>query len=186
MENAFLVQALFAAGRFGEARNAWAGMVSDREAATNALFDGDFRGLPAPPPFNWTLHDTAVGRATMTNAGKDAPYLDVEYFGGSGAVLAEQVMALRPGRYSIRLLASTVEPIKGASFVWRIGCLPSGQEQVSLELRALAASPREYGTSFSVPHSGCGGQKLELIGRPGDVAAPANIRIAKFRVAPNG
>ena len=181
-ENAFLVQAMVSAGQYARAKAAWTRSLPKAAGDDNLLFDGDFRGSSAPPPFNWNLKDTEVGRASIADARSRERHLEVEYFGGRNIVLAEQLLALASGNYRLSLLARSEGDVRSTIY-WRVGCLPDNRDILRAELRNMRSSYSPFGGNFAVPAQGCAGQTLQLVAEAGDVAAPASLRTSKLRIA---
>ena len=181
-ENRFYIQALTSAGQYRRAREVWAASLDGSKRTPDLVFDGAFRGSSAPPPFAWVLQDLDVGRATIADPkGVDAG-LDVEYFGGKDAVLAEQTLALTPGRYDLSFLARSEGETKYGSLSWRLSCLPSGQPLLDVAVAGLSAENKRFGGSFTVPGGSCPGQRLQLVAEAGDIAGAVSARISQLSV----
>jgi len=182
-ENLFEMQALLNARRYGEARAVWEKIVGPAAVNSSSLvFDGAFRGSPAPAPFNWQLRDTDVGRATLAGGKTESPHLEVEYFGGKDASLAEQLLTLQPGRHELRLNASSAAPPKSGSVSWRLTCRPSTQEVARLELSNLRDQAAPYATIFTVPEGGCSAQSLQLVAEAGDYSGASHMTMANLGI----
>jgi hypothetical protein len=182
LERAFLVQSLVASKRYGDARQVWAQTVG-LKSAPPLLFDGDFKGVPAAPPFNWSFQDLDVGRATLVSEKEGGPRLDVEYLGGKNAVLAEQMLALPPGSYSLRFLARSDTELKSGGIYWRLACLPDNRQLVEVEVKQLQASFSKFGKSFAVPASGCTGQRLQLVAEAGEYPNGGTLSVANMVIS---
>ncbi len=144
------------------------------------MFDGDFRGLRAPGPFGWIFKDVEAGRAEPSKDGQRT-YLDVAYFGGQNVTLAEQMLALPPGRHVLRLVARSPNGITTGKIFWRLTCLPGASQIATLDMAQAASENRRFSAAFTIP-SGCPGQSLTLIAEPGDVAAVVNLEIARMEI----
>jgi hypothetical protein len=149
-----LVESLVAAGQYPKARTVWATLSGQQAAAEQGLFDSQFSGNKAPPPFNWTLLSTASGLAEGEGQGR----LHIIYYGRDNATLASQTLTLKPGRYRLGF------EVEGgsqslSSLVWKLRCLPSKKSLASLGL----ASGRRVSGDFAVP-ADCPAQLLELSG----------------------
>jgi hypothetical protein len=183
LERAFYLETLVAAGAHGRARAIWTESLPPAERAKDGLvFDGGFRGSSAPPPFNWQLNDSDVGRAEIAGAGDGPSRLEAYYFGGRNAVLAEQALALAPGRYTLEFSARSEDGIKSGALSWRLACTPSGAAIATVALGPLGSGYRPHAGSFAVPVTGCAGQKLYLLAEPGDVSAAVTVEIAALKV----
>lgn len=182
-ERTLYVHRLLATGDVARARTTWFDALPPAERARQALlFDGAFRSRPGQGPFGWTLHQGTAGRAEIVSAGTDRPYLDVAYFGGSDAPLAEQTLALAPGRYRLAAQARGAEPIRSGEIFWSLRCLPQGPELIRLRLAELRPDYRTFGAGFAVPASGCSGQRLHLMAQAGDISSVVNLQIGSVEI----
>ncbi len=180
-ERQLILETQAGSGDYVGARQTWLAALPQRERAANGLiFDGAFTGRRAPRPFGWTFRDVEAGRA---EPGKDGQrtYLDVAYFGGQSVTLAEQMLALPPGRHSLRLVARSPNGISSGRLFWRLNCLPGGNQIGLLDMARAGADNRRFGADFTVP-AGCPGQSLSLIAEPGDVASPVNLEIERMEI----
>jgi hypothetical protein len=184
-ERNFYLRTLVAAGQHRQARQLWlASLPATERAAAAYVFDGGFRGVRAPEPFNWVLHDVSAGRAEIVGGAGETPRLAISYFGGSDATLAEQIVALPPGRYTLSLTARSETGVKAGEIMWRVGCFAGGVPLAVLKLEGLAAAPKRYAMSFTVP-AGCSGQRLVLAAEPGDIASPVEAEVRALEVKPD-
>jgi tetratricopeptide (TPR) repeat protein len=182
-EASLLVASLMRVQRYDQAHRIWLGLVPPDERARAALvFDADFRGVPAPPPFNWTYGSSAGGRANPAKPGPgESPYMEASYFGGSRAVLAEQSLVLAPGRYRLSVRGKADRRELSGELFWQLTCLPAKNEIGRLPLASFTEQYRVYRTEFAVP-AGCAAQTLALVGEPGDLAQPINAELAQLKV----
>ena len=152
-----LVEGLIKQGQYARARQVWAQLSGWHGTVGQGLFDPQFSGKKAPPPFNWTLLSTASGLAEGQEGGR----LHIIYYGRDNARLASQTLTLAPGRYRI---AFEVEGGGGAkdlsSLSWRVSCLPSNRPVLNL---ALAGQGSARSGQFIIP-AACPAQLLELVG----------------------
>lgn len=182
LERQLVLQSQAASGDYAGARQTWLAALSERErSASRYMYDGAFRSGPAPRPFGWAFHDDDAGRAEPAKDGGRA-YLDVAYFGGRGALLAEQVLALPPGRHTLRLVARSPNGIQSGKVYWRLTCLPGGAQIGALDLSQANANDRRFAAAFTVPASGCSGQGLTLVGEAGDVATAVNLELSRMEI----
>jgi tetratricopeptide (TPR) repeat protein len=184
LERQLILQAQASTGDYAGARQTLLAGLPERErAASQYLFDGSFSGLSAPKPFNWKFQDVDVGRAEPA---KDSgrTYLDIAYFGGRPVNLAEQVLALRPGRYTLQLTARSDNAISSGALYWRLSCLPARTQIGALDLARASAADRRFTAAFTVPATGCTSQALTLVAEPGDVAATVNLQVSAMEIAP--
>jgi hypothetical protein len=181
LERQLILQSQAASGDFVGARQTWLAALPQREREPNRyLFDGAFTGLRAPGPFGWTFKDVEAGRAEPARDGQRT-YLDVAFFGGQNLVLAEQTLALRPGRHTLRLVARSPNGISSGRLFWRLTCLPGGAQIGTLDMARASADNRRFDAAFTIP-SGCPGQLLSLVAEAGDVATPVNLEIARMEI----
>ncbi|HEX8240188.1 MAG TPA: tetratricopeptide repeat protein [Allosphingosinicella sp.] len=182
LERQLILQTQASSGDYVGARQTWLMALPQQERASNRyMFDGAFRGVRAPGPFGWTFKDVEAGRAEPAKDGQRT-YLDVAYFGGQNVTLAEQVLALPPGRHTLRVVARSPNGISSGKIFWRLTCLPGGNAIGALDLAQAGADNRRFSADFTVP-SGCPGQSLTLVAEPGDVATPINVEIARMEIA---
>jgi tetratricopeptide (TPR) repeat protein len=182
LERQLVFQSLASAGQFRQARQEWLQGIGQAERGKSALlYDGSFTGAPAPKPFGWQLTDTESGRAEIArDAGRT--YLDVAYFNGSDVVLAEQTLALAPGRYTLRVIARSENGLDPGRLAWRLTCLPTRSLLASLDLAGAAAAPKPFAAGFAVPGEGCAGQRLVLVARAGDTAKVTTSQVDRVEV----
>lgn len=137
-------------------------------AHATSLYDGDFTGLPGPPPFNWRLGAGAGGDALRGVAPDGHSALDVTYDGFANPFLAEQLLTLGPGVWRLSGSVQTRDASDPA-LRWRVVCAEG-----KAGLLGEAAMPASQGAwspfqlSFTVPAEGCGAQWLRLTPTPGD------------------
>jgi tetratricopeptide (TPR) repeat protein len=183
-ERQLILEAQAGSGDYAAARNTWlASLPSGQRSGNERLFDGDFRGIRAPGPFSWQFNDQDVGRAEPSKDGQRT-YLDVAYFGGRALTLAEQVLALAPGRYTLRAVARSGNGISSGRLYWRLSCLPAKNQIALLDLTPAVAANRRFSTAFTVPASGCPGQSLTFQAEPGDIASGVGLEVSDMEIIP--
>ena len=168
-----LVESLVEAGQFAKARQIWS-RLSGQALGSSGLFDPGFSGKTAPPPFNWTLLSNASGVAEGVGNGR----LHVVYYGRDNATLASQTLTLQPGRYSLSFKVQGSSKNMG-SLTWKVSCLPSRSQLLSLGLSGRAAG------SFHV-ESGCPAQQLALVGTAPDFPETVDIMLTDLDLARSG
>jgi hypothetical protein len=182
LERGLYLHRLVQAGDYSRARALWLASLPAQERPHHALlFNGAFRPIAAAAPFAWTFRQEAAGRAEMVSAGANTPYLDVLYFGGSNAIMAEQTLALAPGRYRLSQLAKSDEGIRSGEIYWSLSCLSNDAELARLNVANLRPAFRPSAIDFTVP-AGCPGQRLRLMAQPGDIAAEVRAQLARLEV----
>lgn len=165
-----LVNGLVDAGRFSEARTAWArftGISADQDR----IYDPEFQAQ-APPPFGWLLASGASGIADPQADG-----LHILYYGRDDLVLASQLMTLSPGSYRLTMQVKASLPVSN-SLSWTIHCLPSSSliAAIPLERSGAAVAP------VDVPASGCAAQRIELVGTAREFPQQAEVLISRLRL----
>jgi hypothetical protein len=182
IERQLILQTQASSGDYAGARQTWLAALPEGErAASRYMSDGAFRGVAAPKPFGWAFTATDAGRAEPAKDGQRT-YLDVAYFGGQAMNLAEQSLALAPGRYTLRLNARSPGGLASAQLYWRLSCQPGGTRIGLLNLAQAGADERRFSAAFTVPASGCPGQSLALVAEPGDVAAAVSLEISRMEI----
>jgi hypothetical protein len=167
-----LVSNLIQEEQYAKAHQVW--LRSTGQIGGEALFNPTFRKLDLPPPFNWTL-SAQGGLAEPTGDGG----LKVVYYGRQDAVLAEQMMVLRPGIYRLMMeLAGTSSD--QPSVKWTITCLPGNRSVSEIQLRASPGIAR-LGMTFTIAPS-CGAQQLRLEGELGEFPRSAEFTIRRLQL----
>ena len=162
---AIVLNRLIARGDYDRAYNVWkhlAGYTGSRPL----LFNGDFKDLSAPAPFNWDLRSSKAGFAETSNG-----RLRVLHYGRDDAPLASQLLLLPPGRY--RFGVGVSGSVAGGALNWRLRCLPRASRLMQLSL--AGTGPAQAG--FEVPADGCPAQQLELRGLPLDMPGESDAMI---------
>jgi hypothetical protein len=174
---------LVSTGEYGRARAIWLQALPEAERQRNRLlFDGRFSGSNAPSPFGWTLHDQEVGRAEIARSQEAGHHLDIHYFGGVNAILAEQTLALPPGRYRLGFQARRNTEIRSGSIAWVVTCLPLRAEAGRIPIEPSREEFQAIAGTFSVPASGCAGQRLSLVATVGEVSQVINVQLGRMEL----
>ena len=164
-----LLDQLVAAGRFDEARTAWA-RFTGISAEQDRLFDAEFM-VQALPPFGWTLASGSSGIAEPQGDGR----LHALFYGRDDLVLASQLLTLPPGRYRLSMEVNAASPAS-KSLSWTIRCLPGASPIASIPMvRSGGVS-----LSFGVTASGCPAQRIELAGNAAEFPERAEITISRL------
>ncbi len=182
LERELFMSALVGDGQIARAREIWLGTLPREERAANLLMANPrFAGRAVDAPFGWSLQATDVGRAEIRDAGSPQPYLYADYFGGSNAVLAEQLLALQAGSYTLRFDVAG-EGASGASrLTWTLACQAGSPELARAELASATAAFRPMQVRFTVP-AGCAGQRLRLLAEAGDVPTTVTMRFRGLEI----
>ncbi len=173
-----LLRSLVEKGDIGKARALWARFAGVSVSETSNVYDSGFRRLPGSPPFNWTFVSSPAGVAEPTKTGE----LEVDYYGREGAVLASQLLSLKPGRYRIAFHASGNVPERGSSLSWRVVCHPSKTEVAAIPILNLSYAAKPIRADFMVPAENCPAQWLRLTGMSAEFPTALNVAISKFQV----
>lgn len=170
-----LLQRLADAKRLPEAKPLWQRLYSvPADKAAALLYDPAFQGWPGGPPFNWSIGSSSFGGVDRHDGG-----MTIEYYGRDTGELAGQALVLPPGRYRFSLAASdsataTAKP----ALSWTVRCV-GGEDQAlsTLLLDRLGTAARRYRMDFTVPSSGCAGQRLALTGMAGEFPSTTRATI---------
>lgn len=183
LERQLFITSLINAGQLRRARQLWLEMLPAQERPLHQLMGNrGFAGTPVGEPFGWSLNAVDVGRAELKDAGTRRPYLNVDYFGGSNAVLAEQLLALPAGAYRLRFDLAGESGSNSSRLYWGIACFSGSPLLLRYEMNRVSAAFRPHQATFVVPEAGCDGQRLRLIAEAGDVPATVNLRIAGLEI----
>ena len=167
-----LLNSLVAAGRFEQARSAWARFSSVADRQEEPL-DADFESRSLPP-FGWTLVAGPAGVAEP-----EGGRLHILYYGRDDLVLANRLLMLKPGSHRLSMRVTGVSRA-AKSLAWTIRCLPSTKELAAVVL--AEGSRGVLAADFVVPPAGCAAQRLELIGTAPELPEQADITIADLRL----
>jgi hypothetical protein len=130
------------------------------QTAVGHVFDGDFTGAAALPPFAWEVADGAGG----TTAIAPASGLSIDYSGSDGSVLAKQMVLLAPGRYRL-VTEAKFQPVSNengtAPLTWTLVCAVGNTALNELPVPLDGSAKRVAGAPFEVP-VGCNAQTLSL------------------------
>lgn len=135
----------------------------------NGVFNPNFRQVSAPAPFNWTFHEGGGGLATPAKLGG----LQLVYYGRDQSNLAQQVLALRPGAYSLSTIVS--DGPSPDTIAWHLECVPGAAVLIRTRLTS-------EDVSFRVPSADCPAQRLSLVGSPDDSAEQVRMTIRSVRL----
>lgn len=169
-----LISSLVERGDYAQAHSVWR-QVSGVPAQPGQLFNPAFSEVAAPPPFNWDILQGSAGVAGARNGG-----LDVIYYGRDDAVLARQIVLLRPGVYSLSQLVSG-DPGSDGNVRWVVQCLPSKRQLASAPLPG-GGGTRRLSVRFAVPATDCPAQSIELVGEKQELPNQVQFRIASLQL----
>lgn len=169
---ATLIARLVNAGEFQKAYEVWAMMTRRATLKRPFVFDPDFHGSTAPPPFNWSFASSTLGFAEALGRGR----LHVLFYGREDGPLASQLLLLKPGAYRLTMQVSG-DMGHAHSLAWTITCLPNHERLLTFSLDQAA---KAKGAGFEVPAEGCAAQQLELDGAAPDLPQQAEVTISGF------
>jgi hypothetical protein len=161
-----LLYSLVGQGDYAKARAIWAS-VGRAQPGAGLLYDADFSGPAAPPPFNWVLVSSTVGLAERQPGKK----LHVLFYGNQDGTLASQLLLLAPGTYRLQMQL-VGGPVHPELLSWSVRCDKSTEPVASVGITEAAAR----GWAFQIP-ANCPAQWIELSGRSGDVAQQTDVTI---------
>jgi hypothetical protein len=161
-----LLRGLVGRGEYERAYDLWRRFAMLPRGERPLLFNGSFRQIGAPPPFNWGLPGSGAGIAEIRN-GK----LRVLYYGRQDTTLASQLLLLPAGTY--RFGAPMEGNMAAGALSWSISCL--GAKSPLMELR-LGSGGQPAG-NFTVPAAGCAAQKIDLVGHLQDSPENSDVQI---------
>lgn len=183
-ERDLYLHSLVQAGDVAQARALWLQERSGGAPPADAyLTNGRFVPQPRPSLFDWTLHDGSAGRAELVAGGKDAGELHAQYFGGQNMLLAEQLLALRPGRYRLQYTGRSEGGEGRGRLFWIVSCRTAQGQLARAEIVGLGPRPSGAAAVFTVPGN-CPGQLLQLVAETGDVAGTVDLYLSELQVVP--
>lgn len=130
------------------------------------LYDGNFDGLPGPPPFNWQLPRIKGGFVELAAApgGPGGKALHLSFGGGvAPVVLARQLLVLPPGRYRLFGQARTTRFESALGLIWTLRCA-EGSRATAGQTGAVLDSPAwgPIAAEFEIRPADCSAQWLTL------------------------
>ncbi|HET9810778.1 MAG TPA: hypothetical protein VFP53_03670 [Sphingomicrobium sp.] len=167
-----LLNGLIGDGNYARAYQLWRKLSGFPPGTPPTLFNGDFRQVPAPAPFNWTFNSTGAGFAEP-GGGR----LRVIFYGRNNASLASQLLLLPPGRY--RFSSGADGEMTAGAIAWTLSCANS---KTKLMDRTLGDATGVMTSTFVVPAAGCPAQQLALVGRAQDTARESDVQIGPVAV----
>ena len=175
-----LLSTLISRGDYSRAYAFWRSF-SRIETPRDTVYNPQFAGGRAMPPFNWELTADATGVAEPAANGS----LDVVYFGREDTELARELILLEPGRYRLDVTVANQGQTDARNFSWRVTCAAGGGATLAnLPLHPLSAAPRPFSVQFDVPPSGCPVQWVRLVGETAEFPTRMEIGISGFALQP--
>lgn len=142
-----------------------------RPLATDYLQNGGFSDPPAAQilPFTWRL-GMGPGLAVEILGDDLRPENDalrVDYDGYGSAPIAEQILVLPAGQYSLSGKERIETSPQTARLSWFVTCIESGarvaEYRPSTDARSTNAVWRSFSVPFAVPNSQCTAQRIQLM-----------------------
>lgn len=165
-----LINALIGQGAYERAYALWQRLAGHR-GARPLLFNGDFRRVSAPPPFNWNFASGRAGFAEPANG-----RMRVLFYGRENAALASQLLLLPAGTYRFSVsLSGSASP---GALAWVVSCAPSRKSLMQLGLGSATSAQ----ASFDVPAGNCPAQSLELRGRAQDMPRESDLLVGTVAI----
>lgn len=170
-----LLQGFIARRDYQRSYDLWRRFAGISDGAPPLLFNGVFKKLDAPPPFNWNFSSSSAGVAEP-----DKDRLRVLYYGRDNTSLASQLLMLPAGSY--RFAAPVSGQVAEGSLRWTIQCVGGAGQLGELRLGGAGSSQM----AFTVPSGNCAAQWLELRGSAQDVPHPSDVQIGPARIERTG
>lgn len=177
-----LIDARIARGDYARAYALWsrAYRVAGGPGGRMAIYDGGFRKLPGGPPFGWSVHPDETGSADIGGG-----IMTVEYYARRSGELASQLLLLPPGDYRLSYAIEGSGGGDDSGLSWTLACAADETKPfVTTIPPPLAPTRKVHAADFTVPATGCGAQRLKLVGFAPEFAAPASARISRLAIAP--
>jgi len=164
-----LLNALIERGDYQRAYGLWRNFAGLAPGGSPLLFNGEFKKLAVPPPFNWSYNSGKAGIAEPANE-----RLRVLYYGRDNQTFAAQLLLLKPGNYRFEA------PVRGKSspdsLYWTLTCGSDGTPIMQLSITSTPSAAR-----FAVP-AGCETQSLKLNGHEQDMPQDSDVQIGPVRI----
>jgi tetratricopeptide (TPR) repeat protein len=172
-----LLETMTAQGEYRQAYSVWAS-ITGISGNGGGLFNGDFRRIAAPPPFNWSFASSDAGVAEAENGS-----LRVLFYGRDNATLAREIMLLPPGRYGLAVPV-TVSSGSAGALAWTVTCLPARKPVLDLPLPGSGSTTASG--DFQIPPQGCEAQQIELDGKMEDSPETTDLRTGPLSLQRTG
>lgn len=185
-ETTGLINRLVSDHQYRDAKDVWARLLPGRASvADDLVYDGNFRGLPGAPPFNWDLASGSGALSELVTTPDGARALHVQFPTGISVRLAQQMLVLSPGRYRLSGGVRFDGAAPTAVLAWRVGCI-DGPGATLVETRQVGggAVRRTFFGDFVVPATGCTAQALLLNTIAQDSFATADAWFDNLSITP--
>jgi hypothetical protein len=177
-----ILEALVQRGETSKARQLWLDTLPESAKKSSAfVYDPEFAKLPGLAPFNWSFKTGDEGSAEIDGARGVA----VDYFGRGSPVLAEQVILLNPGSYTLNVSVSTAT-LNTESLAWGVYCARTAKPLNQVRLAPVqGGEPVLFRANFIVPEW-CETQSVKLVGSPPSFPAVVNATIRSVQITRAG
>ncbi len=175
-EQAPLIQSLIDQQDYDRAYLTWVNFLpADALNRVEPVYDGNFKGLPGAPPFNWKLTNNDVANVTIEGGNG----MVISYTGETATPMAEQMLLLDAQDYRLTFTAEGDPAMQGGKQILvRIYCLPQ-----RTQIQEIPLEPGDgHGGTFTVPAAGCPAQTLSIEGSPGEFATQRELTLHKIAV----
>ena len=96
-------------------------------------------------------------------------------------LLAEQLLLLPPGVYTLSFEAEGDAGSAGSGLVWALTCHGSGTRLAAVAVQPSSVIPRSNSAGFTVP-GGCPAQWIRLVGTPAAEAGSPGLSITELAI----
>lgn len=156
-----VLNALVRAGDYPTARRLFLFTLSDQDwARAGLVFNAGFETSATSLPFDWIFRNTAAAYLESSSVtpqnGMNVRFLDKP----AREIELRQMLVLEPGRYRLKLNASSAQLKAPKGLFWRLRCLKPGAEIVRLDVTEGTYRNKETAVDFDV--GDCPAQSLEL------------------------
>jgi hypothetical protein len=169
---------------YNGARRMWAALypIGDQNSL---VYDGGFRGLPGPPPFNWqVITDTEGAVEWKPTDGRPGGQLSVRHdLYSSSQPLIGQFVFLPAGVMQISIRARAVEGVSNDRFRLELVCF-GGPVFFSQRIRVLGAGWTTTTEQFARPERDCEAQVLRLAPVTADRSQSVQVVFDDLQVRP--
>jgi hypothetical protein len=174
-----LVARLVEHGDLQQAKAIWKTLTGNARSV-GAVQDSRFNRRSSLPPFGWVLTQSSAG---VAEAGQGKG-LQVVYYGRADAVLAEQLLTLRPGkRYRVSIQADRGASELDGSLAWKLSCREGDRPLAQIPIQGVGTGAKLFFVHLTVPQ-GCGTQWLRLVGSSLQVPKEQSAAFRSVQVEP--
>ena len=188
-ENAMLIDALFDAKQFADARAVWlASLPPVFRLQASGVYDGSFRSWPGSAPFNWRFPEARNGIVDLPKASDPlGTGLQVHFGGEAARVLAIQSLMPAPGRYTfVFTIAGAADQRQGGATIGvRAICNSNGKAIANETIDTIGQDAEQYRVPMVIADS-CKAITMQFIAKPGISPGPLEASITNVALSPRG